>query len=624
MAISLVSSARAAFWVSPTGDDRSPGTEEQPFRTIEHARDVVRTLNHDMADDITVFIAGEYRIDRPIALGPQDSGTNGFNVVYTAAPGENPAIDGARRVTGWTIADRARNLWSAPSPQGLSSFHDLFVNGTPASRTRSRLLAVFSAANPDGSPAAPDPGARWKNLSDVVFEPAEPGSIWSERTGAAPVFVANAFELLGSPGDWYFDRPAGRIYYTPRPGEDIATADTEVAVAPALLAGTGTADHPMTGLVFKGIRFEYTSTREATGAAVPEGAVHFAHASGIQFLEDDFLHMGAQALSLGPAVDGSAIEGCLFGDTSWSAIGVVASSAVKVTESRFSFAASDHIQEGAIDVTDSADVAVDHDEFDHVPTVAVRVRGGKDGAVIAALNRVEAPLIRMHGAQPASAAGDADGAGISRDYRALEGEKFNSPTSPRPPTEVSAEAEDGFAYVTWIPSCRDGGAPVASYTVESSTGAKTTVSASEFLRKGYVVVNDLGDRRPVSFSVSASNALGAGPLSPQTANVTPRQKKRLRPPAAPASVSVTVGSAGSEIRIAPPSSDGGGPIISYLVTGGTVAEPTVIEGLDVIRSDAAHPVSRAIPGLVPAHGSTVSVVAVNSAGEGKPAVLRVK
>jgi hypothetical protein len=622
MAISLACSARATLWVSPTGDDKAPGTEDQPFRTIEHARDVIRTLNRDMADDITVFIAGEYRVDVPISFGPDDSGTNGFNVVYTAAPGEHPALDGARRVSGWSLADKARNLWWAPSPEGLASCHDLFVNGTPASRTRSRLLAVFSKNTSDAAVETPDSKARWKNLADVVFAPAEQESIWSERTGAAPVFVENAFELLGSPGEWYFDRPAGRIYYTPRKGEDMATADAEAVVAPALLEGMGSADHPIASLVFKGILFEYTATAAAPHGT--DGAAHFTHATGIQFLEDVFLHAGAPALSLGPAVDGSTIEGCLFGDTSWSAIDIVASSEVRVTESRFSFATSDHVREGAIDVSDSEDVAIDHNDFDHVPTQAVLVRGGKKATVLASLNRIEAPLLSLSGSRPAPSADSGEGAGISREYRALESERFNSPTPPRPPTGVAAEAEDNFAYVTWIPSCRDGGAPVMSYTVESSTGTKTTIAASEFQQKGYVVVNGLGNGRPVSFSVSASNAVGTGPLSLQTASVTPHQKKKLRPPAAPASVSLTADPAGSSVQISPPTSDGGGPIVSYLVTTGAASEPTVIEGLDVVHSDATHPVLRTIPGLVPAHGGSVTVIAVNSAGEGKPAVLTVK
>ena len=38
------SAAGSPFFVSPDGDDQHPGTREQPFRTLERARDQVRAL----------------------------------------------------------------------------------------------------------------------------------------------------------------------------------------------------------------------------------------------------------------------------------------------------------------------------------------------------------------------------------------------------------------------------------------------------------------------------------------------------------------------------------------------------------------------------------------------------
>jgi hypothetical protein len=165
---------------------------------------------------------------------------------------------------------------------------------------------------------------------------------------------------------------------------------------------------------------------------------------------------------------------------------------------------------------------------------------------------------------------------------------------------------------------------VESYTVESSAGAKTTVSATAFLRSGYVMMNGLENGHAVSFTVSAANVTGTSPSSLPTANVTPRQKRKLRAPGASAQVAVTPGSSASKIQITPPASDGGSPVVSYLVASGPTATPIVIEGLDVIRADSAHPVLRTVAGFLPAKGSTISVIAVNTAGEGKPAVVALK
>jgi hypothetical protein len=628
-AIAMASGAQASLWVSPAGDDANPGSEEQPFRTIEHARDVVRTLNHDMADDITVFIAGEQHLSEAIEFGPEDSGSNGFNIVYTAAPGEHPVFNGAIRIPGWSLADKARNLWSAPSPAGLVATHNLFVNGNPATRTKSRLLAVFSKPSDEAPAAAPEAKAQWKNPGDVVFERVAAPAIWSERAAPSPAIVENAFELLGTPGEWYFDRPAHHLYYTPRPGEDMASADVEAAVAQSLVVAAGSKDRPIAGLVFKGIRFEFTTWPNPAGddpVVPPPGAIRFKNAAGIQFLEDEFLHMSTPALDLGPGIEGGTVEGCLFGDISWSAIRISDASAIRIAESRLSFAAADHMGEGAIDVAHSADVVIDHDQFDHFPITAVLSPDSEQAAVLRSSNRVLPPMIDLKGSPP----GDSSipipepGGGISQAYRTLEDEEFHFTTVPQPPTSVSAEAEDEFAYVTWIPSCRDGGSPVEAYTVASSTGAKTTVTSTAFQRSGYVTMNGLGNGHPVSFTVSAANAVGSGPPSLPTANVTPRQKRKLRAPGAPAQVALTPGPSGSTILITPPANDGGSPVVSYLVASGAMAAPIVIEGLDVIRSNFTHPVLRSITGFLPAKGSTVSIIAVNISGEGKPAAVVLK
>jgi hypothetical protein len=80
--------ASQAFHVSPNGDDAGPGTAEKPFRTFERARDGVRPLLAETNDDIVVYFhAGEYTLDRPILLGPEDSGPDGHTVIYRNAPG---------------------------------------------------------------------------------------------------------------------------------------------------------------------------------------------------------------------------------------------------------------------------------------------------------------------------------------------------------------------------------------------------------------------------------------------------------------------------------------------------------------------------------------------------------
>src|SRR4030095_4159738 len=89
------------FYVSPVGNVLNPGTLNQPFRTIEKARDTVRFLNASMSGDITVVLrGGEYVLPGTLEFTAADSGSNGFSVVYRAYPGEKPVLTGGSTSRG--------------------------------------------------------------------------------------------------------------------------------------------------------------------------------------------------------------------------------------------------------------------------------------------------------------------------------------------------------------------------------------------------------------------------------------------------------------------------------------------------------------------------------------------
>src|SRR3989442_7020152 len=102
------------YYVSPTGSDRNPGTISQPFRTIDHARLMVRSVNKHMSGDIFVSLrGGTYPLSQTLTFGPIDSGTNGYNIIYEAYAGEKPVISGGQTITSWTLHDHNTNIWQA-------------------------------------------------------------------------------------------------------------------------------------------------------------------------------------------------------------------------------------------------------------------------------------------------------------------------------------------------------------------------------------------------------------------------------------------------------------------------------------------------------------------------------
>jgi hypothetical protein len=279
--------AGTEFYVAPDGDDANPGTESQPFLSLERARTAVRgALASGGTGPIRVWLReGIYRRSGPFELAPEDSGRGDRRIMWAAYPGERVEISGLRRIDGpWTAS--ANGVWSAPA-QGLR-FSTLFVNGDRATRARTPnapgtydMMVRAECCNdmecpggPEMPPASPrvdcldrfkpQPGtvrADWRNLHDVeivsrrrweqsrlriervdetgnwVFVRAETAdfAFGFDYDGTDRYYVDNVFEALDRPGEWYLDAPADRLYYMSKPGTDPNQATIEAPVTDELL-----------------------------------------------------------------------------------------------------------------------------------------------------------------------------------------------------------------------------------------------------------------------------------------------------------------------------------------------------------------------------------------------------
>jgi hypothetical protein len=316
----LATPCLAQIHVSTAGRDANPGTQQKPVRTLERALALAQAAKEKATGDVTIALTGgTYRLMQPLALGPQDSGAKGHNLVFAAEPGQHPIMSGAVRVTGWKKFDAAKNLWAAPLPAGAGNSRQLYIDGVRATRTRGRLpVALTMTAT--GYTAADATMASWKHASEIEFVYTGGNSVWSEtgvglgswteprcsvakiegaaitmaepcwdnsteramlpsgaRTanlvgpksvGKEPAYVENVYEFLGTPGQFYVDRDTSTIYYTPRSDEDMATADVELPVLEKLIDAQGTAADPVHNIVFSGIQFSYATWLGPSG---PDG-----------------------------------------------------------------------------------------------------------------------------------------------------------------------------------------------------------------------------------------------------------------------------------------------------------------------------------------------------------------
>jgi hypothetical protein len=309
------------FWVAPNGSDQSPGTRQKPFLTLERARDAVRAVNSGKGPggDIIVYLrGGAYRLKQTFVLDWRDSGRNGFDVVYSAAPGEHPVISGSIRVTDWSLHDSVSGIYSAHV--GQCATRQLYVNDSRATRAHTDSYpAGFRPASVDiyGNPGAGgiefipsslnprkwwDP-AEWTNKKDIeavivtqwkmmrvpldsvipypnyVPTPLLPyfktglitlqdpawsnANVFLDSNTLQPgiwsfwqvTWFENAYEFLDEPGEWYLNKAEGKLYYIPRDDEDLATADVELPLLEVLVEGQGTLNNPVSNIRFEGLTF---------------------------------------------------------------------------------------------------------------------------------------------------------------------------------------------------------------------------------------------------------------------------------------------------------------------------------------------------------------------------------
>ncbi|WP_409351197.1 right-handed parallel beta-helix repeat-containing protein, partial [Streptomyces scabiei] len=150
---------QATYYVSPDGNDSDSGTISAPFKTLQHARDVVRTVNDDMTGDINVYLrGGTYPVTSTINFTSADSGTNGNRVVYAAYPGEKPVLEGGVPVTGWT--QHSGNIWKATLDRD-NKLRALYVDGKRA-RMASKTISSAGCYGANYKVEAPLPSWAWE------------------------------------------------------------------------------------------------------------------------------------------------------------------------------------------------------------------------------------------------------------------------------------------------------------------------------------------------------------------------------------------------------------------------------------------------------------------------------
>lgn len=301
----------AEFCVSPVGSDTNQGTVTAPFQTLARARDAVREAAQPAVEDMAVnLFGGVYRLAEPLELDQRDSGSGGQCVTWRAVPGARPVVCGSIQVTNWQPHAEITNVYYAHVSPGTKA-RQLFVNGERATRARTTNYpasflptehqGILYAVTPYNDPAWADP-AHWHNPAEVdavivtqwkmmicgvqsvvvtgaltgrlvmrepawananCFYQADPFQTNQFGPGIWSFWQVTRFEnslsFLDRPGEWVMDSAGAKVYYMPRPGEDLTLAEVELPVVETLVSGTGAPGDPIANLRFEGLTFRYAT-----------------------------------------------------------------------------------------------------------------------------------------------------------------------------------------------------------------------------------------------------------------------------------------------------------------------------------------------------------------------------
>lgn len=261
-------------------------------KALQQAREE-RRLNG--TGNVTIRLSeGVYRLNQSIVVRPEDNGTK------IVADG-NAVVSGGVQIKGWKKQGR---MYVADVPEFNGrplEFRQLWVNGRKADRARDvadfekmyRIRSVDKKNEIIYVPAAAVKkihGAKhaemvlhemWcianlriKNVkmqgdsAAVTFHQPEshihfmhpwPSPMVTTDGHNSAFYLTNDKALLDEPGEWYLDAKEQKVYYIPRSGENMSSADVEVPAVETLMRVEGTPDNPVKGVSFEGISFSYAT-----------------------------------------------------------------------------------------------------------------------------------------------------------------------------------------------------------------------------------------------------------------------------------------------------------------------------------------------------------------------------
>ncbi|MDF7797973.1 PDZ domain-containing protein [Pontiellaceae bacterium B1224] len=354
--IAMCSIASAAdLYVSPFGNDRNPGTQEQPVVSLARARDLARPMAGKKPVQVNVA-DGVYYLPETLIFSPADSGTESAPVVYKAVNEGGAILSGGSKMDlKWT--EYKNGIFQAKTPQGLV-IDQLFINGKnqrmarypnydankPTAAYQGYAADAFSKeraanwADPTGGYIHAMHRSRWGGYHYVITGKDASGEVTYEggwqnnrKMGMHGEYrmVENIFEELDAPGEWFHNAKTDTLYYMPETGIDLASVTVEVVRLRHLVEFEGAIDNAVKHITLQGFTVRHAARTfmetdeqmlRSDWAIYRGGAFMLTGTEDVSILDCEFDQVGGNAIFVNNYNRGTVVKGCHIHDTGASGV----------------------------------------------------------------------------------------------------------------------------------------------------------------------------------------------------------------------------------------------------------------------------------------------------------------
>jgi len=343
--------SQSTFFVSSKGSDTDPGTQTQPFASINRALSESRKTSGKVVINL---LEGTYYLNLPIVFNPEDSRKENETLTIKNFENQKITISGALALNlKWK--EYKGGIWQAKVEQDLI-FDELFVNGQlqrmaryPNYDSTAHFLGGTAAdalakqrvagwKSPEGGYIHALHPSEWGDIHYIVTGKNDKSELaleggWqnNRRMGMHEKyrFVENIFEELDTVNEWFYDKKSKTLYYFPPKGFDIKTAKIETVQIANLFEFNGTETNPVKNISIEGLTLTKTlrtfmQNKEpllrSDWTIYRGGAVLFEGAVNCSLKNCTLNNLGGNAIFFNNFNRDCEVSGCLISDIGASAI----------------------------------------------------------------------------------------------------------------------------------------------------------------------------------------------------------------------------------------------------------------------------------------------------------------